>query len=147
MDVFGYYYLHENGDLIYKPYDDGRVADFRESPFVKAFWAFDRERETAWTMLIEAQAAGARINRIKELAEQWRCNDADAAIYAQRVGVTLTKEGDNWRATGPNSLEKDISGNGPTCLDAMAQLAKASGYAPSKMWGNTFKSVIGSKGA
>ena len=52
------YYLHTNGELIHKNYTEGIEADFRESDFVKAFWVLDPEdRETAWTLLVEALAA------------------------------------------------------------------------------------------
>ena len=65
--ITGYYYLHENGSLIYKVGTDC-VADFRESDFVKAFWPFDPEdRETAWNLLVESLAAGANKDRVISL--------------------------------------------------------------------------------
>lgn len=148
MTIAGYYYLHVNNSLIYKPYDEGRVADFRESDMVRAFWPCDPEnREHAWTTLIEGLAAGADPARVKELAEKWHCNDEDAAVYAERVGVTLAKDGNQWCATGPGftNLQESKAGFGDTCLEAMAALAKDLGYRPAKMWGHTFASLLKEK--
>jgi len=143
--VQGYYYLHENGDLIYKPYDEGRVADFRESPFVKAFWPLDTsDRETAWTTLVEALAAGANAGRVKELADKWSCTDKDAEVYAGVVGAKLERDGAKWCATPPRFVDLVVSkaGFGETCLEALAALAKELGYRPAKMWGPTFKGLL-----
>ena len=38
MAVEGWYYLHANGDLIYKGAAYTNVGDFRESDLVRAFW-------------------------------------------------------------------------------------------------------------
>lgn len=143
--VQGYYYLHENGDLIYKPYDEGRVADFRESPFVKAFWPVNFEdRETAWSLLVESRAGGARDTRVAELAAYWKCTDEDAQVYAERVGAKLERDGAKWCATPPGFVDLVVSkaGFGDTCLEALAALAKALGYRPAKMWGPTFKGLL-----
>lgn len=145
MTISGYYYLHVNNSLIYKPYDEGRVADFRESDMVRAFWPMNpSDRENAWTILVEGMAAGADRGRVKELAEKWQCNDEDAEIYAERVGITLFMDGDKWCATGPGfiNLQEFKAGFGDTCLEAMANLAKDLGYKPSKMWGHSFHSLL-----
>jgi hypothetical protein len=65
MTIEGWYYLHENHELIYKRDLPDTVADFRESDLVKGFWPMDpTNREDAWTVLIEAASAGANPNRI-----------------------------------------------------------------------------------
>jgi hypothetical protein len=65
--VDGYYYLHTNGDLIYK-----RFEPEADSPFVKHFWPFDHtNRMDAWIIVLEATALGANMDRIKELKIHW----------------------------------------------------------------------------
>ena len=75
-----YYYLHTNGDLIGKnPVVVDSDASYFDSDFVKRTWKIDTEdRESCWTLLLEALALGARIGRIKELAEKWNCDKADS---------------------------------------------------------------------
>lgn len=148
-EITGYYYLHENGDLIYKPYDDGRVSDFRDSPFVRAFWPIDKtDRKTAWTLLVEALAAGANTGRVRELAKLWGCSDNDAKVYAGLIGVKLEMDGDQWCATPPGfqDLQASKSGFGKTCLEALVALAKDLGYRPAKMWGASFEMLLGKTG-
>ena len=41
MAIEGWYYLHENGDMIYKRELGGTDADIRESSFAKMLWPFD----------------------------------------------------------------------------------------------------------
>lgn len=147
MSADGWYYLHANGELIHKgPHTD--VSDFRESTFVRAFWPIDvRDREGAWTILVEARAGGANGARIAELAEKWHCDDADAVHYAQRVNCTLSRDGDSWMAAPVNfeNLQESPAGFGDTCLEAMAELCKALGYRPATMWGPTFKGLLAGK--
>jgi len=81
-----YYYLHTNGDLIGKnpiAYDN---SDFEDSPFVKCFWYIDTEdRIDAWKLVIEALARGARIERIKELADEWNLTEKDLKEFICRL--------------------------------------------------------------
>ena len=146
MSISGYYYLHENGDLIWKRYlDGGQVADFRESPFVKMFWPLDLEnRYDAWRTLVEAMAMKADTARIKELAEKWRCDDEDAKHFANCFGVDLYMDGDKWCAVRAdfNDLATSPAGFGDTCLEAMAELLNECGFKPSKTWGHTIKDVL-----
>ena len=59
MAVIGYYYLHENGDLIYKPGPDA-VVDIRDSDLARGIWPLDQaDRAGAWRIVVEAGAAGA----------------------------------------------------------------------------------------
>ena len=145
MSIQGWYYLHTNGELIYKPDDEGRVADFRESDLVRGFWPLDpTDRAGAWRILVEGGAAGANPSRIKELAEKWHCNDGDASKYADYIGANLFMDGDQWCATRTDfeNLQDHPTGFGDTCLDALITLAKELGYKPSKMWGATFKDLM-----
>jgi len=58
----GWYYLHTNGELIFKRELDGNTAaDISESPFARAMWPVDpSNRENAWTLLVEALAGKRR---------------------------------------------------------------------------------------
>ena len=82
-----YYYLHTNGDLIGKnPVVVDSDASYFDSDFVKRVWKIETEdRESCWTMLLEALALGARIGRIKELAEKWNCDKADSIEMLKTV--------------------------------------------------------------
>ena len=75
--ISGFYYLHENGDLIFKvlsPDDD--------SDFVKKVWVVDfGNRLSAWILLLEALQAGARIERVRELAGKWHCTAEDLTKF------------------------------------------------------------------
>ena len=143
--IDGYYYLHENKELIYKTGTDC-VADFRESNFVQAFWGIDQQdRETAWSCLIEALATGAKKERIFELAEKWGCNDNDAKFYADRIGVVLEMDGNQWCAHRQDfvNLQESPIGFGDTCLESMAGLCKELGFFPTKMnWHSTFSKLV-----
>lgn len=138
MSIAGYYYLHVNGELIYKVYlDGGQVADFRESDLVVAFWPVDpSDRAGAYTLLVEALAAGANRDRVMELAEKWGCLGDDAKVYAERIGVNLFVPlgGKGWQVTGQGMKV----GHGETPIDALADLAKDIGWRPQKLWGSTF---------
>ena len=55
----GWYYLHTNGDLIYKRDLPGTAADIRESPFAVMLWPIDRkDRATAWRELVKILTDG-----------------------------------------------------------------------------------------
>jgi hypothetical protein len=144
--IVGYYYLHENRELIFKKYDEGRVADFRDSDLVKAFWPMEEgSRESAWTLLVESLAAGALIERVEELAKKWKCDDLDAVVYATRIGCVLSKDGDQCCATRSDfvNLQENAAGFGSTCLEAMANLCKALGFKPMKLnWHADFQQLL-----
>ena len=143
--IDGYYYLHTNGDLIYKREFGDTAADLRESSFVRGLWPFhSNDRENAWSILVEALAGGANKARIGELANKWGCNNADAEIYAKHIDCKLYMDGDQHCATRLDfiDLQSSPAGFGDTALAAMAELAKELGYRPAKMWGNSFKGLL-----
>lgn len=144
--IDGFYYLHENGCLIYKKYlDSGQQADFRESKFVKMFWPLDtNSRYDAWRICVEALALGADPARVKELADLWRCTDDDAKNFADCFGLQLYMDGDKWCATRADhqDLAGSPAGFGHTCLEAMAELLKDLDFNPSKTWGHTIKDLL-----
>jgi hypothetical protein len=140
----GWYYLHTNGELIYKP-DPEAAADIRDSTFARGLWAIDAEdRLTAWNVLVEALAAGATKARVDVLAHKWRCDDKDAINYAQRVGCSLRRDGNAWMAARHDfeDIQSSPCGFGDTCLEAMADLARVLGYQPALMWPTTFKDLL-----
>ncbi len=145
MSIEGWYYLHTNGELIYKREFGETAADIRESPFAHGLWSFDTSnRSVAWKICIEGLAAGAKKERVMELAKKWECDDTDAKVYAARVGVTLGEDGNQKTAHAEEfvDLQKDPCGFGDTYLEAMADLCKQLGYKPSKMWGNSFNDLL-----
>lgn len=146
MKPDGYYYLHKNGDLIYKHFDEGRVSDFRDSDFVVFFWpCYLTERAGCWQILVEASSLGASKKRINELAEKWGCNDDDALIYAERIGVNLFKDVAHWCATRLDfkDIQNDQCGFGATCLDALVELCKDLKFAPCKLnWHHSFSELV-----
>ena len=144
MTVSGWYYLHENGSLIYKSGDDA-CADIRDSDFARGLWPVDPEdRASAWRIVIEAGAAGAKPERVADLAQQWGCDDRDAGHYAEYVGAHLFMDGADWCATRKDfaNLQESPAGFGKTAREAMTALAKALDYRPSKMWGATFERLL-----
>lgn len=145
MSIEGWYYLHTNGDLIYKRDYDSAAADIRESPFARGLWAVDpTDRAGAWGIVVEALAAGADKKRIAELAEKWGLTDADGEIYAEHIGVNLFPDGNQLCATRRDfrNLQESPAGFGSTAIEAFADLAKHLGYQPSKMWGATFTDLV-----
>jgi hypothetical protein len=145
MSIVGWYYLHENGELIYKVDHDGTAADIRDSSFARGLWPIDpNDRLGAWNLLVEALAANANRARVKELAAKWHCTDIDAANYAERVGAKISIDGPQWCATSNDfiDLQQSPAGFGDTALEAMAELCKELGYRPSKMWGASFRDLL-----
>ena len=146
MGLTGWYYLHENGSMIYKRDLPGTAADIRESPFAKGLWSLDVEsRADAWKICVEGLAAGARPERIKELANKWQCDDEDAESYAGYLGIIIGQDGNQKTAHKADfiDLQNSPCGFGDTYLDAMTDLAKQLGYKPSKMWGTSFADLVG----
>jgi len=81
------YYLHQNGDLIGKnPIVEARDASYFDSPFVKKVWWIEtNKRETLWTMMLEALAMGARVGRVREIAEKNDCDKADSINMLTKI--------------------------------------------------------------
>lgn len=143
-NIVGWYYLHTNGDLIYKPGSDA-VADIRESDFARSMWpCIPTDRESCWTILVEALSLGARKSRIEELAAKWYCDDTDAEHYADRLDIRLQLDGNQWCATGQgfDNLQESPAGFGYTKLEAMAALCNDLGYTGGKMWNATFATLL-----
>jgi hypothetical protein len=144
MALVGWYYLHENGALLYKPGSDA-CGDIRDSPFARGLWPMDpADRAGAWRIVVEAGAAGADSKRIAELAALWQCNDQDAPNYADHIGARLFMDGNAWCATRGDfeNLQESPAGFGDTALEALTQLAVEIGYRPSLMWGATFANLL-----
>lgn len=146
MSIEGWYYLHTNGELIFKREIDGNMAaDIRESTFARALWPCDpSDRGCAWTLLVESLAAGAKKDRVLQLATKWGCDDEDAQEYAERVGIILEPDGNAWCAKRKDfiCLQESPAGFGGTALEAMANLCSELGYKPMKLWGVGFSDLV-----
>lgn len=145
MALIGWYYQHQNGDLIFKREMGDTAADLRESPFVIMLWPLDtKDRSSAWRIVVEALAIGANKERVMELAKKWCCDDDDAKIYAEYLGVNLQMDGDKWCSTRGDfeDLQLSPAGFGTTALEAFAELCKDLGFKPSKIWGSTFSALV-----
>lgn len=121
MPVLGWYYLHDNGDLIYK----------REEPkveaggFVKHVWPVDPEdRCTAYQIVLEAEALGAKIKRVNELAKKWHFTDDDCLIAAGYFCMMLMKDGKRWSARYADANENWSVVHGETAFGAMCELVR-----------------------
>ena len=136
--VSGYYYLHSNGDLIYKRegFFDSKDCD---SNFVEAIWPIDlSDRTCAWLMLIEAGSLKADENRLDELILLWGINDKDAPNFAEVLEdiLLLKKIGDRWITTFRSNIYSNYSdfldpelrtlGFGKTAFEALIDLATES---------------------
>lgn len=125
-----YYYLHTNGDLIYKPASvmDGDPSYF-DSDFVRKVWKVDlRDRATAYLMLLEAAAMGAGKDRIEHLINHWGMTDDDAATFVSCTNgaFLLFRDGDKWCATYGDfiNLQESETGFGKRAIDALIALLK-----------------------
>lgn len=144
MGTAGWYYLHQNNDLIYKPSPDA-IVDIRDSDFAVCSWPLDQsDRKGAWDILVEAQALGARKERINELAEKWNCNDVDADKYAEVVGAVIERDGNAWCAHRKDfiDLQSSPAGFGESKLEALSALAKELGLHGGHMWRATFSDLL-----
>ncbi len=138
-----YFSLNKDGSIASN--DSSAVIDLRDDKDVLMIWPReDSGREWAWRFLIEAMTCGADKNKIIQIAEKWKCDDADAEIYAERIGVVLTiDELLKMAATKSfTNIQDSPCGFGETYLEAMANLCAALGYKPQKMWGATFADLV-----
>jgi hypothetical protein len=128
MNNDGYYYLHTNRDLIFKPAMVITDPSYFDSPFVRKVWPIRlQDRGTAYLMLIDAQAMGAKVERITELRMKWAMTDEDTQIWADRMGFKLFRvHGDQWCATLPTfiNLIESAAGFGNTRWDALVELCR-----------------------
>lgn len=144
--INGYYYLHDNGELIYKPNSEDVVADLRDSDLVKMFWAMDMtSRLCCWSFLIEALAIGAKKSRVEELAKKWNMTDDDGSIYCEKIGVILKKDGDAWCVHKKDftCLPECPSGFGDTVLEALSEFCKELNFTSTKLnWHKRFEELV-----
>ena len=132
MSATGYYYLHEDGSLIYKPLAVVESdPSYFDSPFVRKVWVLDSDaRESRWDIVVEALALGADRKRVDDLAESWKLTNGDAYEYANRRSFSLVETNEGplcWHAIAndpspnPSTI---VRGTGATALDAIADLSK-----------------------
>ena len=126
--MIAYYYLHTNGDLIHKPASvvDGDPGYF-DSDFVRKVWKVGLEdRAAAYLVLLEAAAMGARKDRVDQLIEHWGMTDEDCLTFAERLGLRLYRDGNQWCATYEDfiDLQESDAGFGERAIDALIALPK-----------------------
>ena len=116
----GYYYLHTNGDLIWKKF---RPED--DSTFVKKIWPIDlKDRLCAWNILIDAISMGARTERIKELAAKWQCTKEDFLIYLIEMHKKVDKISGQKAKGADRFIEKILGYNADNFWDWLAATPK-----------------------
>lgn len=144
----GYYYLHKNGELIYKRELGDTAADLRESDLVVNFWGVDpQDRMCCWRILVESLSSGANKKQVMELAAKWGCDDSDAKIYAEYIECKLGEDGNQKTATRTDftNIQESPIGFGDTYLEAMAALCKDLGYTGGKTWPSNFGILLTQK--
>lgn len=116
-EPIGFYYLHENGDLIYK-----RTQPELDSPFVKRIWpVYPEDRACAWIICIEALALGASKERVNELVNKWGLTNEDAFLFAQHLKFELLQVPEGWRVRYSEDTREAVA---ETPLEAFAAFAK-----------------------
>jgi hypothetical protein len=128
--INGWYYLHSNGDLIFKQ----TQPEIEPGGFVRRVWPIDTtDRVHAWVLCIESLAMGANRERIDELVAKWGLTDADAQQFLVHFTtkqdeplLKLDRDGDQWCATFSDfvNLQESRAGFGKTALDAFADLVR-----------------------
>ena len=86
-----FYYLHTNGDLIWKKFEPEY-----DSPFVKKIWPCDvTDRMNAWKIVLEALALKAQHERIRQLCIKWKMgwNDLKEMLFRVKKPSQLMKDG------------------------------------------------------
>lgn len=125
LEITGYYYLHTDGDLIFK-----KFRPEADSDFVRRVWqVFHEDRECAWIICIEALLLGANKNRVKELQVKWGLTNDDALEFARRMNLRIYLDGDQWCTTYKDfiNLQESLAGFGVDALTAFVDLMEKGG--------------------
>ncbi len=129
MNEHGWYYLHTNGDLIWKRFR----PEVEAGGFVRKVWKLDTsDRGNAWLIIIEAMALGARKSRTEALIAKWGLTDDDALEFVKQATskgepvFRLFRDGDQWCATFADfvNVQESQCGFGARAVDALADLAR-----------------------
>lgn len=140
--IAGWYYLHTNGDLIYKNNPDA-IVDIRDSDFCRAAWSWDGSRQTAWSILVESRALGASAERIHELVDTWGCNQEDALHYIEYLDLDKSVVDNKYEVRCRNATLDQHKGVGYSWLEALSQLCINLGYVGGKLgWHASFEHLV-----
>jgi len=127
MDKGGFYYLLENGSIIWTKELTEPVGGINRLWPVRANdWGF------AWQVVTEAMALDAKTEDVSNLVNKWDIGgESEAQKYAENnhlrlFHLRLFMDGDLWCATFDDfeDLQQSCAGFGSTPLKALAALAK-----------------------
>ncbi len=118
-----YYYLHQNGDLIYMD-KNSLEDDFDVSDLVLTWWKIDlKNRADIYHLLIRARILGAHTNRIYELVNKWGITNADAENFVKYVGLVFALQGSKY-IIRPKDDKDYAPGRGNTMFEALCDFYK-----------------------
>lgn len=129
-EILGYYYLHVNGNLIWKRYiDDKQEEEIYNSDLVKKFWTIrENERESLWAVAIEAYCWGNEVTapQVEEFSIKHNLSNLDGEFFAERAGMYVAQSSDSVYTVG---FIGDIGatpqiGTGKNALKAFIDLAR-----------------------
>jgi hypothetical protein len=133
----GYYYLHVNGDVIFKRDLGGTYEDLVDTDFAVHIWHPDKtDRADAWELVVEAMAFGANAGRLTQLEERWGLDEDDGLIYCERLRIQThygeTENGPLWTARIDGNDGRVYEAASVRLLPALAELARQVGCCPNK---------------
>lgn len=127
QQILGWFYLHTNGELIFKNHNDA-IKGIQESDLCKTAWAWDGSELYAWLIVIEALALDVDRKRVFELATTWKLDDEAAETLAKEIGIEIGIDTETTKYARRADYNDDPAHNpcgfGPTYLEAMADLCK-----------------------
>lgn len=126
----GFYYLHTNGDLIWKKFRPERDP----GGFVRRVWPMDpSRREDGYVILVEAAALGADMNRVLELARKWGMDGDDGLVFCERMGFVCSphegEAGSGYLLRHKDDAPERTSGEGSSPLLALISYTRQGDFA------------------
>ena len=83
--MYGYYYLHKNKHIIFKPAIVANDPTYFRSPFIIKVWKVDvLDRIIGWKIILESLALGANVEDVKELCIKWEMTPQSSYEFMSR---------------------------------------------------------------